>query len=134
MRLHVPVLRVVQFAWLLEDAVRNGHLAHIMDHGRKSQLIATTKALRLINVVQGSPLVIHGYGTLGNALYMSTGFRWVTHLRGGDQAHDSAAHQIGAFHCKRGHTRKELQRSLVPRRKHRDVGRYFAATACVDQL
>jgi len=92
MRLHVPVLHGIKLAFLLQDAVRNGHLADIMNHGRKSQLIAITKALRLINVMPGSPLVIHGHGTLGNALYVSTGLCRIAHLRGGDEAHDPAAH------------------------------------------
>ena len=45
MRLHVPVLNFVKLAGLLQDAVRNGHLADIVNHGRHTQLIATTEAL-----------------------------------------------------------------------------------------
>ena len=84
--------------------------------------------------MQSSPLVIHGHGTLGNAQYVSTSLRRVAHLCGGNEAHDSAAHQIGALHCKRCHARKEFQRGLVARCEYRHIGGYFATTACVDQL
>ena len=133
-RLHVTVLLVIELARLLQDAVRDGHLADVMQHGSDAELVALADALGVVHLVDGRPAVVHGHGAFGHALDVGTGLGGVAHLGGGDGAHDDAADKLGTLERQRCHAREELHRRLVGRGVGGRLAGHLAAAARIDEL
>src|SRR3990167_5404092 len=96
--LHDFVFGSIEAGWFLEDDVRDGHLADIVEHGGDPQYVLVFCNLDLGYTAAACPYLVYLNGISGHPVYMRAGLFWIPELRHADHPEDDVPGKLGPLY------------------------------------